>query len=380
MEDRSIHHSSSTHTSTHDFAQYGYDGSYEWPWDSTDIASELPLDASYQQRPESSADRVKDVRGCLRVLVSASQALPSAHRIGLLDGFTEIQFGRDATDSGTPRVRLKEMEVSKLHATIYWDQSWKGWGIVDMGSKHGTFLRSFAGASTALPDDRGVRLSTPKSAGIPRRLYHSDEISIGSTTFVVHIHEDGLPCEECSPTGGDEIPLFHTRKTEDAAKARHGLETTRANDGLKAKMALTQLKRDLLSRHGEKSGSNASRRPYIDRSALRRAMRPSSEAPGATRPSSLATIQQDQGLEEQESQPEVPIPPSSIGHKLLLKQGWEPGTSLGLNGDGRIDPVDLRASSSYDRAGLGLKTISTTQPNWKGNWKDKYSRWNNQAL
>ncbi|THV03207.1 hypothetical protein K435DRAFT_298814 [Dendrothele bispora CBS 962.96] len=378
MEDPSIHHSSSTHT-THDYAQYGCDESYEGPRDFSNNTSELPSKVSHQQHLDS--DRANDVKGCLRVLVSSSQALPPANRIALLDGFTEIQFGRDVSGSGTPRIRLKEMEVSKLHAAIYWDQSWNGWGLVDMGSKHGTFLRSSTGPS--IPDSRGVRLSAPKSTSIPKRLYHLDEIGIGSTTFIVHIHENVLPCEGCSPTGGDEIPLFPTTKQKSAIPQPDSSRTNFHDP--KAKIALTELKRNLLSGHDEKPplAANSSRRTYVDRSALRRAKGPSSDVPGVVR---APTVRHDQVLEEPKSQPETPIPESSVGHKLLMKQGWEPGTSLGLNGEGPVDPIDMRGASSYDRTGLGSKRKrsndrSDNEPvGSKVEWKDKYSRWNNERL
>ncbi|KIL54363.1 hypothetical protein M378DRAFT_814928 [Amanita muscaria Koide BX008] len=56
----------------------------------------------------------------------------------------ELQLGRDVplTGMNTPKVRLKEMKVSKLHATVFWDAQRLEWSFVDMGSTHGTFLKS----------------------------------------------------------------------------------------------------------------------------------------------------------------------------------------------------------------------------------------------
>ena len=61
----------------------------------------------------------------LRLVAVSSPVLPTSRRLAVLDAYTEIQIGRDAPPpaSTTPRVRLKELAVSKLHATLYWDSS-----------------------------------------------------------------------------------------------------------------------------------------------------------------------------------------------------------------------------------------------------------------
>nr|KAF9074881.1 RNA dependent RNA polymerase-domain-containing protein [Rhodocollybia butyracea] len=53
------------------------------------------------------------------------------------------------------------------------------------------------------------------------------------------------------------------------------------------------------------------------------------------------------------SQPAAPVPTSNIGHKLLVKQGWNPGTGLGVAGEGRVEP--LQPKVNHRRSGLGLK-------------------------
>ena len=50
-----------------------------------------------------------------------------------------VQVGRDRCEKGGQgRVRIKEMEVSKTHAVVYWgrpgDQVDEGWSIVDLGA------------------------------------------------------------------------------------------------------------------------------------------------------------------------------------------------------------------------------------------------------
>lgn len=52
---------------------------------------------------------------------------------------------------------------------------------------------------------------------------------------------------------------------------------------------------------------------------------------------------------------EVPIPQSNIGFKLLKQMGYTPGSSLGKEGAGRIEPVGLEIRRS--RAGIGREDL-----------------------
>jgi hypothetical protein len=53
-----------------------------------------------------------------------------------------VQLGRDRSEKGGhPKIRVKEMEVSKTHAVIYWgsgtaegeEEEQEGWWAVDLG-------------------------------------------------------------------------------------------------------------------------------------------------------------------------------------------------------------------------------------------------------
>jgi len=187
-----------------------------------------------------------------RLVIHESKFISSKWRLAVIDGYSEAQFGRDAPLVGvsTPRIRLKDMEVSKLHATLFWDAERAEWAVVDMGSKHGTFVGSGQ-------DTNRVRLSETRVASMPKRLKHLDRLSLGSTTFVVHIHENRLPCSDCSASekGADDfIPLFsHQRDGGTVSQADRGRK--RAADSTddvprNAKRALASLKQSLLSRPG----------------------------------------------------------------------------------------------------------------------------------
>ncbi|OSX58765.1 hypothetical protein POSPLADRAFT_1048964 [Postia placenta MAD-698-R-SB12] len=248
-----------------------YSPALEWPHETE---SELTPPASLTAHSDDAAPTLgshSHSSPSLRLLVQRSSVLPKKHSIAVIDGYEEVQLGRDAAHSSSdvPRIRLKEMEVSKIHATIYWDQDRREWAVVDMGSKHGTFFQAglssgaFGDSVVVLPspqaaapladDPRGWRLSSPRMASIPRRLNHLDRLSLGSTTFIVHIHDDQIPCVECSPTGDDEIPLCDARSSQREASRKRKRDLTLSSETAPTKQdpkrALATLKRSLLTRH-----------------------------------------------------------------------------------------------------------------------------------
>ncbi|KAJ7650368.1 hypothetical protein FB45DRAFT_887757 [Roridomyces roridus] len=309
-----------------------YDPSLEWPGDDEDLPSSAHAGPSTRPAP------------LLRLLVLRTSVLPAKHALAASDGFTSLEFGRDlAPSQDVPRIRLKEMEVSKLHATAYLDRD--SWYLVDMGSKHGTFLQ-------LTTNEKPARLSPPRVASVPRQLHHLDALAIGSTTFLVHIHE-GAPCEDCSTD--NTIPLF--LKPKAPPKADGYLRATSTDP----KKALSTLKQQLLApRHGAATKSEAS--SYTDRSARRRSLHPASrlDAPGVA--PVLPVVSSATPAEVWEppvavttSQPPTPLPATNVGHRLLMGQGWTPGSSLGQNwdgADGLIEPLDVASNSR--RAGLGM--------------------------
>jgi G-patch domain/FHA domain len=382
-------------SSVQSLIEEAYDPVYEWPGESSSQASS----SSDLRLSHLSLRKLRPNQPSFRLLVLRTSILPSKHRLAVIDGYSEIQFGRDIPPAGstTPRLRLKEMEVSKLHATAYWDASRGEWGVVDMGSMHGTFLQP---ATTGVGNDPGVRLSPPRTASVPRKLHHMDHLTIGGTTFLVHIHEDRLPCQECSPTGGDEIPLFSVKKDAPAKRSREaaGLDDTLTSSSSYSpqpqkdpKKALTMLKQSLLTRHEVRSPSRV--RPaspsdasamYLDRSARRRALHASSQpdAPGVSSPSAWTNSppSRPKSPDTVTSQPPTPLPSTNIGHRLLMKQGWEPGTALGTLPDldggriGLVEPLDV--TPSLHRVGLGVKRPSTpSSPSFShSDWKERAKR------
>jgi hypothetical protein len=376
-----------------------YNPAYEWPGpgESAPFSSEPGIVSS-----QHSTRKLRPNQPTFRLLVLRTSILPSKHKLAVIDGYSELQFGRDIAPVGStiPKLRLKEMEVSKLHATAYWDACRREWGVVDMGSVHGTFLQS---ANTSVGDNLGIRLSPTRTASIPRTLHHMDRLTIGGTTFLVHMHEERLPCHECASMGGDGLPLFpvkdaSSRRSREAVTLSINATTPSPHSTQPqkdAKKALTTLKQTLLTRHEVYSPRSHSAPPgdtatqYLDRSARRRAIHPTSQQDTPGVPSLSTRVNPPPSPPESPkavtSQPPAPLSTSNIGHRLLMKQGWEPGTSLGTLSDlseGRIGLVEpLEVAPSVHRAGLGIKrplASSLTSDNWKESAKRK--RWEHTVM
>lgn len=339
---------------------YVYNPTFEWP-------GEDESDASLKFGTSPSI--LIEGQPILRLVVLSSSILLNERKVAILDPYHEAQLGRDVQPTGSviPRIRLKEMEVSKLHATVYWDGSRKEWNVVDMGSKHGTFLQS---GTTSDLQAIGLRLSQPRFASVPRRLRHGDRLSIGSTTFAVHIHENHMPCHDCTVSDTFEIPLYPAvqKRTTDVGLDPESAGQLQVPPSKKdPKRVMNQLKRRLLKLHDEPqnviSGATGTDNYYVDRAARRRMLYVTShsESPGVPVISPITCAKDTHGRSggstpEQSSQPAAPINPSNIGHRLLVQQGWTPGTALGNPSefsDGLIEPLEVRMKRNT--AGLGSK-------------------------
>jgi hypothetical protein len=67
----------------------------------------------------------------LRLVITASDILPTGLVVSIDTRPGGIQIGRDRCErGGQARIRLKEMAVSKTHATVFYDD---GWYVVDQG-------------------------------------------------------------------------------------------------------------------------------------------------------------------------------------------------------------------------------------------------------
>ncbi|KAH6561983.1 hypothetical protein BASA60_011289 [Batrachochytrium salamandrivorans] len=227
----------------------------------------------------------------MRLVVKASDIVPVGSVV-LVDA-AGLSIGRDSNPF-EKRLRLKEIAVSRCHATIYLDTSITAntdgdktipqdmpFCVVDTGSVHGTFVND-------------QRLSPSKEASAPMVLKHNDCLRLGSTVLVIHQHPR-WSCSECVATALNtlEINPIQPATSLNAEKASERPQAFSKELKEKARIQeLKRLKRTLTEPSLEcvpHSSSASSRMPslaekwnadcsllYVDRAAKRRALYSSS--------------------------------------------------------------------------------------------------------
>ncbi|TXT15557.1 hypothetical protein VHUM_00060 [Vanrija humicola] len=260
------------------------------------------------------------------------------------------------------------MEVSKTHALVYWGSGASGgadpdaWHVVDLGSTLGTYV--------AHPGERdATRLSDAKASSQPYALRHLSRLTVGTTTFVAHVHAD-WPCAECQMGGNTQILLddgadkddsgVSTPTAVEAEPLALNAAQHRGNRQFKRKLELDALRGTLLgdgARDAPKGG-------YVDRSAQRRRLHPRSP-PRTASPAPVVAAQA------------APAPgPSDTARAMLARQGWSEGRGLGRDLSGRADAIVpvLRT----ERAGLGARgQVADSGDAAHGDWRQrgKQRRW-----
>ncbi|KIR56666.1 hypothetical protein I315_00845 [Cryptococcus gattii Ru294] len=329
------------------------------------------------------------------VVISTKSPKVSTGQIAVIDTREGgVQIGRDKCEKGAPaRIRLREMEVSKTHALIYWGENGnqqieveedskkngEGWWIVDLASTHGTFVSRPDASDQDSSKDAGSpaqkRLSNPKHSSKPFPLFHLSVFVIGSTTFQAHIHAS-WPCDTCQLKGGNELLLdtgeTFVNNTKEAAGHEEKVwdfamnsQQRRGNREAKRKLEMANLKESLLNRGGSEEGSASAQsmpsRGYIDRSAMRRELhRPSPPRDSHARFSA-------------HTDPPVEIAPAEnkFAEDFLGRQGWQRGEGLGKDGKGRADPI--MTQTRVRKRGIGAQGSIDDGEDWRT--KGKLRRW-----
>lgn len=326
-----------------------------------------------------------DARPLCRFLVQQSDVL----RLGsvvVVDSYETLLVGRDR--QRLPQIRLKELAVSKHHAYIFWDEETTTWSLVDNGSVHGTFITSNAKSGPTVSPDR---LSPPRTASLPRSLHDGDQVTIGSTTFGIHIHHDGTPCVACDSDETVKLLTDAKSKPQNLAPALHELPETGRED---ARIALQRLKNTLLKAPTYSTKRTIGMNPasaYTDRAKRRRqttvdyGVQVHETATQSTATASsqayrkhpslinrqLAVLESADGQTPQSASASPvttpfssehntpvhaePLDSCNVGHKLLMKQGWKVGEALGnvTRSDRSALREPLKVRLLERRAGLG---------------------------
>lgn len=135
---------------------------------------EVPFEEVFELRSRARSPGPVEAVPLLRLVVNKSEILPARQKVVVVDAAQPLTIGRDRLFER--RVRLKELAVSKTHASLFWtagarydyDQG-EGeqgyWAIADYGSTQGTWLTR--GGSQ-------VRLSEAKVASAPWPVLHNE--------------------------------------------------------------------------------------------------------------------------------------------------------------------------------------------------------------
>lgn len=346
-----------------------------WTAPASATSTPTPYDDESCPPPDASAHLVRLVVKRSKDLEPGGVAVFDARQGG-------IQIGRDRCERGAPaRLRVREMEVSKTHALVYWghggdeDGEDEGWFIVDLGSTLGTYV-----AHRGQPD--ATRLSEAKCASKPYPLSHLSRVTVGTTTVVVHVHAD-WPCGECQLSGNVQIslddgtaagkPTTTEPESEPVQAGRLGLDAgrTRGDRQFKRKLEMAALRDTLL---GEDTGRPSARGPnaYMDRSAQRRKLHPASPPRQRDNGYGARAADRHNTSTSASSSPAPPAGPSSVSRALLAKQGWTPGQGLGRDGGGRAEAIVPVVRS--ERAGLGARGQVADVPansEGEGDWRSR---------
>ncbi|XP_078036717.1 angiogenic factor with G patch and FHA domains 1 [Augochlora pura] len=268
---------------------------------SNDITPELCTSSDSER--EEDQDLAKIYPPCMRIIVKETN-LPKL-KVGSL--FVVAYTGGSIGREGDHSVVIPDINVSKHHARLMYDENKKMYQIIDSGSRNGTLLN-------------GKRLSVAKQESDFHEVTHGSIIQVGSTKLLCHIHNGNETCGHCEP--GLVQQCSSTEENKTSKKTLHKQELRR----LKHKFGV---EKDNVAAASQLASG------YQDRAQSRRQCIGSLNHHAKTQQSSMDTS----------------IAKDNRGFKILSKMGWTEGQSLGKEGDGRTEPVLMTNNPS--KTGLG---------------------------
>lgn len=275
---------------------------------------------------------------CIRAIVIRSEKL----NVGTLFiiTYTGGTIGREKDFSHV--IRVPDVEVSKTQCTIEFDKERRQFFICDVGSRNGTFLN-------------GVRLSESKQKSEPQVITHGDELTLGNTTFHLHIHPGSQTCDSCEPgqvqaqaQGQTQVQQGMSVDLDDEVcitKVVQGNKPINSSSiSEQRKSVLKRIKKAYALEESdfcEKAVDGTLTGKYKDRAEVRRT-KVGSDVPVVIADDAPASVHR-------------PISTDNVGRQMLEKMGWSEGEGLGREGAGRREPVIVEVRDSLRGLGTGVK-------------------------
>nr|CAG4650359.1 EOG090X0AIB [Sida crystallina] len=251
---------------------------------------------------------------CARLLIVDSTL--EKLRIGTL--FVLPYTGGIVGRTATCDIFLDDVNVSKEHAKIIYNEDEKSYTIEDLGSRNGTFLNS-------------ERLSESKEESDVYLLPHDTRIQFGSVTLLCHVHSGLETCNDCEP---GLIVQRHQDSVLSVPAPKEDLEKARKRElkKIRSRFGLESHEPDL----------SVTKKPgYQDRAEVRR-----------------QTVGVDGvGAKTETASTQTHIAAKNKGFQMLAKMGWAQGQGLGkADTNAIIEPISVEQRQG--REGLGAEGTS----------------------
>ncbi|KAB0790196.1 hypothetical protein PPYR_15470 [Photinus pyralis] len=119
---------------------------------------------------------------CIRIVVKSTDVAKLTAGTLYIITYQGGTLGRE----GDHAVLIPDISISKHHLKFTFDNDLNTYTVTDLGSRNGTLLN-------------GKRMSACKQESEPVPLKHGNEIQIGSTVLLCHIHSSNETCNQCEP-------------------------------------------------------------------------------------------------------------------------------------------------------------------------------------